>query len=423
MIEKPPSPTVSSKEAMALIANPKYSTLFEKISREYLYWDKVKYLAPAGVKAETLWQAVSLQRGINARTFHFGKYAFRLTLTETMLNLLHELDWKLTGHNLSGPSFSDFHKKFYLVSSLMEEAIASSQMEGASTTRKVAKDMLRKQQRPKDKSQQMILNNYNTIQYISSLPRENLSIERILDLHRLITERTLGSIQNEGHLRTSDDIVVMDAITGQLAHVPPSYKELKALLKELCGFVNSSNPADFIHPIVKSIILHFLLAFIHPFTDGNGRTSRSLVYWYLMEQNYEMVKYLSISRIIYRNKKQYEKSFLYTENDHNDLSYFILFNLNVLKKAYEEMERYLQKKSMEQVGFFMEKKSAGITQRQAAVLKLMRKSPANIVTAKEVASCFGITEKTARADLKVLALKKLITLSHLNKRKIGYSCL
>ena len=51
-------------------------------------------------------------------------------------------------------------QELYLISSIMEEAIASSQMEGAATTREAAKDMLRKKISPKDKSQRMILNNY-----------------------------------------------------------------------------------------------------------------------------------------------------------------------------------------------------------------------------------------------------------------------
>ena len=58
-----------------------------------------------------------------------------------------------------------------------------------------------------------------------------------------------------------------------------------------------------------------MLAFIHPFVDGNGRTARSLVYWYMMKKGYWLTEYLSISRIIYRNKAQYEKAFLYTEAD------------------------------------------------------------------------------------------------------------
>ena len=75
------------------------------------------------------------------------------------------------------------NKEQYLISSLMEEAIYSSQMEGAATTRKVAKEMLRKRMAPKDKSQQMIHNNYQTIRFIVEHKDEPLSEELLLRVH------------------------------------------------------------------------------------------------------------------------------------------------------------------------------------------------------------------------------------------------
>ena len=84
-----------------------------------------------------------------------------------------------------------------------------------------------------------------------------------------------------------------------------------------------------------------MLAWIHPFTDGNGRTARSLVYWYMLKKDYWMTEFLSISRVIYKNKKRYERTFLYTEADGMDMTYFILHNLKVMKKAYEELKTYL----------------------------------------------------------------------------------
>ena len=74
----------------------------------------------------------------------------------------------------------------------------------------------------------------------------------------------------------------------------------------------------FIHPIVKGIIIHFLIAFIHPFVDGNGRTASAIFYWYMLRKGYWLTEYLSISRIISRSKRQYEKAYLYTECDGNE---------------------------------------------------------------------------------------------------------
>ena len=125
----------------------------------------------------------------------------------------------------------------------------------------------------------------------------------------------------------------MNSMTGEVAHTPPDFSELENLLEGLCKFANTDDSDPFVHPIIKGIIIHFMLAYFHPFVDGNGRTSRSLVYWYLLKKGYWLTEYLSISRVIYRSKSKYEKSFLYTENDDLDLSYFISYNLITMKKA------------------------------------------------------------------------------------------
>ena len=266
------------------------------------------------------------------------------TVTGKMQALLHEFDMNFGGNIGSKSIIPEKDRTQYLISSIMEEAIASSQMEGASTTRKVAKDMLRKQTKPINKSQQMILNDYNTIRYLVDNKDLAFSVDVLKDIHRSIANKTLDNSEYEGKFRTDNSIYVMDNITGEIAHTPPDVAEIEGLLNGVCDFANESTSDPFIHPIIKGIIIHFMLAFIHPFVDGNGRTSRSLVYWYLLKNGYWMTEYLSISRVIYKSKAQYEKAFLYTESDGFDLSYFINYNLVALKKAYEDLKVYLQKK-------------------------------------------------------------------------------
>lgn len=421
MIEKTPELSFKDKqEAVRLIFDNTITPLLKRISDEYCYWDKVKYLAPEGVSAKALWQAVKLQRMANAKSVRFGNYTFRFTITEHMLALLHEFDMNMGGNLGTSSLIPESDKNFYLVSSIMEEAIASSQMEGASTTRKVAKEMLRKNQKPRDKSQQMIANNYATINYLSENRQDRFSMDKILTIHRYISSGTLERQEDEGCLRKTDDIVVMDGITGEIAHTPPSHDEVETLLEALCQFADNDDPDSFIHPIIKGIIIHFMLAFIHPFVDGNGRTARSLVYWYLMKKGYWLTEYLSISRIIYRNKKQYEKAFLYTEADEYDLSYFIQFNLITMKRAYEELKAYLQRKITERDNLTGLRGIQGINLRQAHIISNLYKDRGNIITAKEIAMQFAVTDRTARTDLQSLVRLGLMSEIALNNRMTGY---
>ena len=421
MIEQPPKITKAIQaKAINLLVDNKYNDLFARINREYLYWDTIKYLAPNGVEPDSLWAAVKIQRQFNAVRVKFGDYSFHYTITSQMQNLLHEFDLNFGGNLGTNSIIPQKNHTDYLVSSIMEEAIASSQMEGASTTRKVAKDMLRRKLKPKNKGQQMILNNYNTIQYIIDHQNDDFSIEKILEVHRYITSKTLDDSADEGRIRTEDNVYVINTATGDVAHTPPSHTKIESLLEAVCEFANHDIEDPFIHPIIKAIIIHFLLSFIHPFVDGNGRTARSLFYWYMLKKGYWLTEYLSISRIIYKSKASYEKSFLYVENDGYDLSYFNHYNLKTMRSAYEELKSYLQRKVIEQERIFSFDPHYNINERQARLIWIIHEKPQTLFTVNELTLRFGITPKTARTDLKRLVDLNLLSPVPINKRTTGY---
>ena len=418
-----PTPTLNPQkqvEAIHMLTNQQMQPLFQKISSEYLYWDKVKHMAPKGTDKQVLWQAVKIQRLLNAQDIQFGKYTFHFTVTKNMLALLHDFDMNLGGNLGTKSIIPASDKKYYLISSIMEEAIASCQMEGASTTRRIAKDMLRKKLKPVNKSQQMIVNNYETISKISQDKQTDFTVEGLLDIHRSISKKTLDNSEDEGVFRKNDDIFVVDGITGHVAHTPPSFTEIDAMIRDLCEFANSDNSDNFIHPIIKGIIIHFVLAYIHPFVDGNGRTARSLFYWYMIKKGYWLTEYLSISRIIYTNKKAYEKAYQYTENDGNDLSYFIQYHLDVMKKAFEELKKFLQRKIDEQQNILQFVGISNINERQRYVIKTISENTHTLFTPKELATQFAISTRSARTDLQKLVEMGYLSVTNLNRRALGY---
>lgn len=413
MIERPPKNQEPTIFVIKLINDTSYVDIFKKIDDEYLYYDKVKYLTPKGVSKEDFWRAVKFKRD-RSNTICFGKYRFIVPLTISMQKYLHEIDFQ------SGLSIlPDKNKDYYILSSLMEEAIASSQMEGASTTRKVAKEMLRKRTSPKDKDQQMILNNYNTIRFLVNNSSVDLTPELLLEIHKRITEKTFSNPADEGRFRTDDDILVMDMATGDVIHTPPSCNDIPNIISDICAFANHDD--NFLHPVIKGIVIHFMISFLHPFVDGNGRTARSLFYWYMLRKGYSLTEYLSISRIIYRSKTKYERAFLYTEYDEYDLGYFIHYNLNVIEQAYKELEAYLKRKEreIEASREFLTTES-GLNARQARILQLFIEKPNSLYTSRDLEAILGVTAKTCRLDLNELAEKGILAKVKLNERLIGY---
>lgn len=417
MLDRPPIALEQEElEAMQKAFTPEV----QKLNSDYPYWDKVKYASTNNhLNPRQLWFAIKFLRQLNCTVLQFGAYKFSFTVTDEMFELLHYFDMNIGGNLTGDQIIPSENQNAYLISSIMEEAIASSQMEGAATTRKVAKDMLRKSERPRNKGQQMILNNYTTINYIKEHSKNDLSIDQLLEIHRLMTIKTLDNEAESGCFRKNNDILVMDGITGEIAHNPPSHEELETLLRELVIFFNK-NEGPFIHPIVKAIIVHFMLSFFHPFVDGNGRTARSLFYWYMMKQGYWLIEFMSLSRIIYKTKKSYEKSFLYTEYDDNDLTYFILYNLRAMKKAFEELKLYLKRKSEENKSVMLLTTIKGINQRQAQLIQIIQEKPDVYFTVKEVENRFTVGNQTARTDLYGLVEMGYLSEIHLNKRKLAF---
>ena len=417
MLEKCPK-QFSKNNILKIIFNTDNSDVISKINDEYYYWDKVKYHAPKGIKPEDFWASIKYLRKSNYKVYSFLTCTLSFFETNKMQEILHNIDMNFGGVLASSSIIPDKNRQYYLLSSIMEEAIASSQMEGASTTRKVAKEMLRKQAKPKDKSQQMIFNNYNTIRFLSAHKDENLTPELLQEIHRQITENTLDNPGDEGRFRTDDNIFVVNGITGEVAHVPPSYKHIKKVVQQLSKFINSDK--EFIHPIIKAIILHFMISYLHPFVDGNGRTARSLFYWYLLKKGYWLTEYLSISRIIYKSKTKYEKAFLYTEYDDFDIGYFVNYNLKVFNEAFKELKLYLERKINEQNALF-EYRIPGLNERQIQIVKMCAEKPSLLFTSKDLETRFNVSVKTIRSDFEGLVELGLLEAVPLNKRLIGYA--
>ena len=407
-------------ESLATPLNEDIASVVDRINEEYEYWDTIKYKrCPKGCSAKNLWTHVKASRTKSAIRV-WPKYNIVLGLTNHMQRMCHEFDMNFGGACGTSSIIPNDSKEHYQVSSLMEEAIFSSQMEGASTTRQAAKEMLRKRMTPKDKSQQMIANNYQTIQFVVQHQDTPLTVELLQHIHHLMTENTLENPEDVGRFRTNDEVVVENGITHEIVHRPPSHTEIPSFVNDLCTFFNEKQSQVFIHPIIRGIIIHFMIAYMHPFVDGNGRTARALFYWYMLKQKYWLMEYLSVSKVIAKSKKSYEKSFLYTEADNNDVGYFVAYNLRMLALSFKQLQDYLKRKQEERKAANAFLQLGDLNARQAQIIKMFVDNPKEVITVKDIQSRFLISATTAKGDIMGLLARGLIDEFAFNKVKRGY---
>lgn len=409
------------------LANPdRLLKIFQAVSNptcegRYLHWDEVRFRKPPeGLTLQEWWFGLKMRRQTGDRTIPLkdcGKQEFHFTVPDLVTDLLHQIDrGGGTFVEIPEPITNIEQRDRYVVRSLMEEAITSSQLEGAATTREVAKKMLAEGRKPRDRSERMIVNNYVTMRHIIELKDKPLTPEMVFQVHREISEGALDKADGAGRFRRSDeDINVSDEIQGTVFHQPPTAEELPARLQAMCDFANAKTPDFFVHPVIRGIILHFWLAYDHPFVDGNGRTARALFYWKMLHSGYWLFEFISISQFLRKAPVQYGTAFLHTETDENDLTYFIIHQAEIIRRALKELHDYVARKSSEtRASLNALQKHPELNYRQQAVVSHALRHPGFAYNIAGHMTRQAVTYATARADL--LSLAKLKLLEH---RKAG----
>ena len=399
-LEKPPKCELNF-DYLQRIWKGEFKDFIIKSDEKYYYWDDIKYKkdVPFGSQIDN-WILLKTYRTSKYQEITFGTYSFRYFQSEYISKNLHDFDLKLMGGLQQNPILPSDRIEFFK-NSILEEAVASSQVEGAATTTEVARDMLKTGRTPRNESEQMIFNNLRAIEYISEFVDNNIDFKLIIDLHKIMTANT-DAEKYSGDFRDGE-VYVTDHVDGEIAYIPPDWKEITVLMGELCEFINDEK--TFIHPIIKASIIHFMIGFIHPFKDGNGRTARALFYWYLLKKGYSLVRNISISRVILESRSQYDKAFLKTEYDQNDLNYFITYSIKNIHIAFEKLTQYRDKKLEERKKANLvsyELLSKGLNKRQADLVGFLYLKEKNSITLSSYAEKHKVVRQTASKDLSEL---------------------
>ena len=432
MVKKPePAPSKipapeTILELLGLLEEGLLAPLIQRANEDYLYWDRFKHLPlPEGVSPGDAWYLLKTARSLNRRptpVVDVHGSSFWYSQTGQIQRLLLAIDQQAGGTvGAPAPDIAQDTKQRYLLSNLMEEAIASSQLEGAATTRQVAKDMLRSGRNPASRGERMILNNYRTIRTIASLLDEPVTPSLLLTLQTSLTDGTLRNPDDAGRFRGPEDDIVVGDHSGGIVFVPPPADRLREELDHLCEYANADG-TDFVHPAIKACILHFWLAYVHPFCDGNGRTARALFYLYMLKRGYWVMEYVAISRVILRQRTRYERAFLYSETVDADCTYFLTFHLKAMEQALGELWEYVARKNKEDEFLRARLNSdQGLNYRQRAVLARALRDGSSRFTFESHKASHSVSYGTARNDLVDLASRGYLSQHRQGRRTYVFS--
>ncbi|MCK4635253.1 MAG: Fic family protein [Candidatus Moranbacteria bacterium] len=415
-----------------------YDFGFSEKDKRYLFWDKVKYKYEEifkngdkkleGFDINLAWKMIKVARNIKSKKTPIrteGDKFFTYNDLPGLDQFLHETDLYLGGNFSIGDNLDEKTKKRIFLNSLSEEAIASAQLEGAHSSRDAAIKMITEQREPKTKDEIMILNNYKAMMKLESefagQKDKKIGLETLLKYHKILTK---GAIEDDnldaiGRLRKKNEIInVVDNEKNYILHISPNISFVRKELKRLIDFVNDDKKYEFVHPVIKAIMIHFWIGYLHPFYDGNGRMARLLFYLYLLKHDYHFFGYYPISLVIKKSQQQYKMSYVYSEQDDEDLTYFIDYNIRKIKQAKKDFEKYIEKISIEQ----KKKKSRNkrlelkfsLNDRQIELLEYLTKSVGNVMTLSVYVDNNQITKSTGIKDFKVLKKEYLV-----DNKKVG----
>ena len=382
----------------------------DSATSEYLPWDKLRYRTPPeGLNHEEWWLGVRMGRMSVLRPLPLTStdgVPFSYALPDQVLRILDDVTTRASGQIAAPEEVTNpATKNKYIVSSLIEEAITSSQLEGAVTSRRDAKQMIKNKARPRNRSEQMILNNYFAMQHISENQHAEFTPDAICELHRIVTEGTLDDPKSAGNIQRNPDPADRVKVYGdqdQILHTPPPVDELPARLQALCDFANAGSQSNpYVPPVVRALVVHFMAGYDHYFEDGNGRTARALFYWSMLKQGYWLTEFLTISKILKSAHAQYARSFLLSEDDDGDLTHFMIYHLGVIKRALDELNKHLERKASELAAArnWLSGSVGEFNHRQLSLLEGAVKDPTSEFSVNTHQKTHAVSPQTARTDL------------------------
>jgi Fic family protein len=325
---------------------PAYMDLHSPVDKKgrYLPFEELCRRFPKALDAQLAWSVVrDARRSQLTQLAPFNQYLssfdYFVSPAIQQANLLIEQHTSLSSVEWMAQQLGEGEGfKQVLESLVKDEAISSSQLEGAATTTRVARDFLLNERQPESLSEKMILGNFRLMQAAWSEKDKPLSLALIKQLHHIGMSDIDDEKYQPGQLRTTDDVVVVDA-SGEVVHTPPLAKELEQRLEFVVSWLNDMEPSSSASAFVIASALHFAIGFEHPFHDGNGRLARALFYWVMFKQGYHAFRYISISALLNEAPVQYGKSYIHTETDEMDMTYFIGYQSKIVIRA---VEKFLQ---------------------------------------------------------------------------------
>ena len=220
----------------------------------------------------------------------------------------------------------------------------------------------------------------------------------IREIQRRLVEGARGARAGPGRYRLEQNTVVNET-TGEVLYTPPPPYDVPVLMAEFVAWLNSKHTA---HPVLVSGMAQYQFVYIHPFMDGNGRTSRLLSTLYLYKTGYDFKRLFTISEYYDRDRAAFYRAIRSVKEPKLDMTGW----LEYFAKGLSTQLREVTKRSKQAMRRDVIAKEKRLSERQALALGYMLENGSLRIQDYEKL-CPGVNRRTLQRDLKSLVEKGL----------------
>ena len=301
------------------------SDALERIMREYLNRVETQFSLPTDVFSQDLWDYIIDKRkssmyavqlkDASGGSLWYCKEGINATYIDIISKSADANIFDGLSANYAAEALSEM---------LLDEAISSSLIEGAHSTKLRIKELLKLKLAPATVDEQMIMNNYYALRYIIDNIQHSLDQKQIFAINNIISKDIFADIIAEQGYRIDKVIAPISQLEDTVN--PPS-EGVPIYMEALITFINT---VDNIPPFIKAAIFHYYFLYVSPFRASNGCNARALSYMYYIKNGYGFFKLYSLSSIISENIGRYYKAIRDVQDNAGDLTYFINFMLEMM---------------------------------------------------------------------------------------------
>ena len=229
---------------------------------------------------------------------------------------------------------------------LIKSSHYSTSIEGNPLNLEEVKTLINNNQKPTTKAEQEVLNYFNVLNNLNKYSDKIITKNTILSVHKDLTKDLLKNQEYEGKFRDTR-VFIGNLHTKKINYIPPDAYKVPGLIDELLVWLNNST--DEMYPVIIAGILHYELVRIHPFIDGNGRTSRLMATLILSIHKFNIDNYFTLDEYYNQDRQAYVDALKSADKNHdltNWLEYFcqgVLYSIDKVKSEVLKLDQITSK--------------------------------------------------------------------------------